>query len=493
MSWSRVVFVLIGVASAISVRAQETDKAAEVNGAPIMSAEIDAKLGNSLAQLQEQMFNLRQKQLDTMIDQKLLEDESAKQGVTIATLVQSEITSRVSAATSEEARKFFDENSSKLQGDFEKLEVQIKNFLTAQRLQARQQEYLQSLRAAAKIDVFLARPPIFRSEVAVEGAPVRGGANAPVTIVEFSDFHCPFCRKVQPVLDDLRTKYGAKIRIVYRDFPLDNLHPYARAAAEASHCAIEQGKFWEFHDVVFKNDPDSSPAALDRFAKDSGMDVAAFDACNSAGKYKTLVQVSGQEGARLGITGTPTFFINGRILVGAQPADVFAKIIDEELVAPPQAGPQRSSLSLSSEQAKPPQASTRDNILIVTPPAGVQAKVGAVTEVKLQLDLKSGFHVNSNMPSDQYLIPLELTWNRGPLEPAEIIFPPPQLEKVSFWPQPLSLFTGTFDLTTRFKTTPAAAPGSAIVTGKLRYQACDDHECLTPKTIDVAMLVDIVK
>ena len=132
-------------------------------------------------------------------------------------------------------------------------------------------------------------------------------------------------------------------------------------------------------------------------------------------------------------------------------------------------------------------------ILGVITPTGLQAKIGAVTEVRLKLELKSGFHVNSDMPSDQYLIPLELTWNRGPLEPAEVIFPAPQLEKVSFWPQPLSLFTGTFDLVTRFKTTPSTAAGPAIVTGKLRYQACNDHECLTPKDVGVTMQVEIVK
>ena len=493
MSFSRLVIGLLGVAAAIAVRAQEADKAAEVNGAPIMSAEIDAKLGRDLAQLQDQIFALRQKQLDTMISQKLLEDESAKRGVTIAALVQSEITSQVPKATSEDAEKFFKENSAKLQGDFAKLEEQIKNFLTAQRLQARQQEYLQSLRAEAKIEVFLARPPVFRSEVAVKGAPVRGDVNAPVTIVEFSDFHCPFCRKVQPAIDDLRARYGAKIKIVYRDFPLDNLHPQARAAAEASHCAIEQDKFWEFHDQVFKNDPDSSPAALDRFAKDSGMDVAAFDACNSSGKYKTLVQTSSQEGSQLGITGTPTFFINGRILVGAQPVDVFARIIDEELAAagPGQSGGQRAANSPSAEQLSP--SGGQDNILGITKPTGLRAKIGAVTEAKLKVELKSGFHVNSDMPSDPYLIPLQLTWNRGVLEPAEMVFPAPQLEKVSFWPQPLSLFTGSFDLITRFKTSPTATPGPATITGKLRYQACNDRECLMPKDVDVAVQVEIVK
>jgi len=326
-------FGIVAAIAAISGRAQAPDEAAEVNGAPIMTADVDAKLGNNLAKLQQQIFALRQKQLDTMIDQKLLEDESAKRGVTIAALVKAEVTSHVTAATSEEAAKFFKENSAKFKSDFKSLEEQIKDFLTAQRLQVRQQEFLKSLRAEAKIDVLLTRPPIFRSEVAVEGAPVRGGASAAVTIVEFSDFHCPFCRKVQPALDDLRARYGAKIRIVYRDFPLDSLHPQARAAAEASRCANEQGKFWEFHDHMFKMDSEPSQTNLRGIAKEIGMDVDAFEACNSSGKYKTSVRTSSQEGVRLGITGTPTFFINGRILAGAQPVDAFARIIDEELAA----------------------------------------------------------------------------------------------------------------------------------------------------------------
>ena len=495
MSSTRVVLGLLVALSAFAVRAQDTEKAAEVNGIPIMAAEVDAKLGNNLAQLQEQMYALRQKQVDSMIVQKLLESESAKRGVTIAALVQAEITSHVPPATSEDAEKFFKENSAKLQGDLKTLEEQIKNFLTAQRLQAKQQEYLQSLKAAAKINVFLARPPIFRSDVVVAGAPTRGSTSAPVTIVEFSDFHCPFCRKVQPVIDEVRAKYGAKIKLVYRDFPLDNLHPHARSAAEASHCAIEQGKFWEFHDQLFKNDPDTSPAALDRFAKESGMDVDAFEECSSSGKYKTLVQASTQEGTQLGITGTPTFFINGRILVGAQPADAFAKVIDEELLSATlgKAGEMRAATSLSPEQSRLSQSAAQDNILEVTTPGGLKAKIGAVTEARLKLELKSGFHVNSDKPSDEYLIPLQLTWNSGPLEMGEIVFPPPQFEKVSFWPQPLSLFTGTFELVTRFKTSANAAPGTATVTGKLRYQACNDRECLNPKTIDVAMQVEILK
>jgi protein-disulfide isomerase len=324
------VLIVVAAISTIEVGAQVPDTAAEVNGVAITTTEVDAKLGNNLAQLQEQIYSMRQKQLEMMIDQKLLENESAKRGVTIAALVEAEITSRVNEATSADAEKFYKDNKNSLQGDFKTIGEQIRNFLTAQRVQARQQEFMKTLRSGVKIDVLLKRPPIFRSEVSVEGAPIRGEASAPVTIVEFSDFHCPFCRKTQPVLDELRARYGAKIKLVYRDFPLDSLHPQARAAAEASHCAMDQGKFWEFHDRLFKID-DASQAALSRIAKETGLDFATFETCRSSGKYKNVVQVSTLEGARLGLSATPTFFINGRLLVGAQPIEAFVTIIEEEL------------------------------------------------------------------------------------------------------------------------------------------------------------------
>ena len=305
--------------------------AAEVNGSPIMAADVDAKIAATLAKLQDQIFSARQQQLDALIDQKLLEDAAAKRGMTIAAMVQAEITGRVSSPTAEEVAKFYEDNKASLTGEFKTLEEQIKNYLSAQRLKARQQEFLKSLRAAAKVNVLLTPPPIYRATVTTAGAPVRGAIDAPVTIVEFSDFHCPFCRKVQPVLDQVRAKYGNKIKLVFRDFPLDSLHPQATVVSQAARCATEQGKFWEFHDQVFANGPDATPATLDRFAKNAGMDLATFNACRASGKYATAIAASLQEGTRLGITGTPTFFVNGRIFVGALPFEEFVKVIDAEL------------------------------------------------------------------------------------------------------------------------------------------------------------------
>jgi hypothetical protein len=138
-------------------------------------------------------------------------------------------------------------------------------------------------------------------------------------------------------------------------------------------------------------------------------------------------------------------------------------------------------------------AQTDTNVLSVTPPVGLVLKAGGTSEVKLKLALRAGYHVNSNTPSDKYLIPLKLTWNPGPAQAEEVVFPKPEMEKVAFPPNLLSVFTGQFELVTRFKVPANAAPGPSALIGKLRYQACNDRMCLAPKNLDVAMQVDIVR
>jgi protein-disulfide isomerase len=189
------------------------------------------------------------------------------------------------------------------------------------------------LRDAAEVKVFLAAPPVFRADVNLTGAPVRGNAAAPVTVVEFSDFHCPFCRQVQPVLTQLLQKYNGRVRLVYKDMPLDALHGQARGVAEAGRCAAEQGRFWEFHDKVYANGPDGSAPTMQRLAQEAGVDVNKFESCRTSRKFQAGVEKDVQEGTELGINGTPGFFINGRFLSGAQPIEAFTRIIDQELAS----------------------------------------------------------------------------------------------------------------------------------------------------------------
>ena len=166
--------------------------------------------------------------------------------------------------------------------------------------------------------------------MSVRGAPFKGGEKAAVTIVEFSDFHCPFCRRVIPTLAQIESRYGDKIKLVFRDFPIENLHPGATKAHEAARCANEQGKFWPYHDKLFVGPSSSSPEFLNGLAKDLGLDAGKFETCLSSGKYQAAIKEDIAEGNRVGVGGTPAFFINGRLITGAQPLEAFTRIIDDE-------------------------------------------------------------------------------------------------------------------------------------------------------------------
>jgi protein-disulfide isomerase len=191
--------------------------------------------------------------------------------------------------------------------------------------------FVEALRAKANVRVNLDPPPIIRVEVSTHDAPVRGMVEAPVTVVEFSDYHCPFCKRVQPTLDQLLMKYPQKVKLVFRNFPLDKLHPQARGAAEAAQCAKEQGKFWEYHDLLFTNAPKAASEDLGNYAQQVGLDGKKFELCLADVGQQAAVQQDVADGARLGITGTPMFFINGRPLSGAIPFKRFVQVIEEEL------------------------------------------------------------------------------------------------------------------------------------------------------------------
>jgi protein-disulfide isomerase len=246
-------------------------------------------------------------------------------------LLDAEVTSKVGLVTEQEIEKFYQENKAQIKGEQGQVREQIRSYLQNQKLNAKRDEFLKSLRSQAKVVINLKPPPVLRVEISADGAPFKGPAKAPVTIVEFSDFHCPFCRRVIPTLTQIESKYGDKIKLVFRDFPIEGLHPGATKAHEAARCANEQGKFWPYHDKLFAGPPKSSPEIFKAFAKELGLDVASFETCFDAGKYQADIKKDIEEGNRVGVTGTPAFFINGRLISGAQPLEAFARIIDDEL------------------------------------------------------------------------------------------------------------------------------------------------------------------
>jgi protein-disulfide isomerase len=187
--------------------------------------------------------------------------------------------------------------------------------------------YLATLRAKIPVKVMLDPP---REKVADEGFPSKGPAKAKVVVVEFSDFQCPYCQRAEPVVEQVLKTYGDRIRFVYRHYPLPN-HPNAHPAAEAAACAEQQGRFWQYHQVLFENPNRLSNDDLKAHAQTAGLDVAAFTSCFDNHRTKARVDKDIADANDAGVNGTPGFFINGRPLEGAQPFETFKQIIEEEL------------------------------------------------------------------------------------------------------------------------------------------------------------------
>ena len=188
---------------------------------------------------------------------------------------------------------------------------------------------VKELKAAGPAVSIALDPPRYEVAIAAHD-PSRGPANAPITIIEFSEYQCPFCARVTPTLKAIEQKYAGKVRLVFKDFPLQN-HQQAPKAAEAAHCAGDQGKYWELHDRLFANQQLLQVPELKKHAAAVGLDQAAFDQCLDSGKHTENVQADIEQGSQMGVGSTPTLYINGRLVTGAQPLALFESIIDEEL------------------------------------------------------------------------------------------------------------------------------------------------------------------
>jgi protein-disulfide isomerase len=305
---------------------------AQVNGEAIAVEEVERGLGMKLSQLEEQIYNLKREQLDSLIAERLLAQEAARRAVSVVALLEAEVSSKVDPVTEQEVEDFFQKNKALLTGDEAGFREKIRVFLGQQKTSARRKIFVDSLRSQAKVLVHLKPPILARLDVPIADAPVRGSVEAQVTIVEFSDFQCPFCKQAQSTLSELLDRYVGKVKLVYRDFPVDSIHRLARRAAIAARCANDQGKFWEYHDVLFSESPKLGPTDLKRYARQIVLDTPKFDACMSSNQtHNMAVQNDLAEGKKLGVTSTPAFFINGRPLSGAQSLEVFSRVIDDEL------------------------------------------------------------------------------------------------------------------------------------------------------------------
>ena len=271
---------------------------------------------------------MKSKALENLVNQKLLEAEAKKRGIPTEKLLEQEVDAKVAEPTEAELQALYIVQKEQLRKSFDEIKAQLQQLLKQAKLQQARQDYYKRLREQAGVSIFLQKPKV---EVAYDPARLRGNPKAPVVIVEFSDFQCPYCRSVQPTLKNLLAKYEGRVSLSYRDLPLRDIHPQAQMAAEASRCAGEQGKFWEYHDLLFENPNKLNREGLVEQVRSLKLDEKQFDSCLSSGKYKAQVEQDRQLGLRAGLTGTPGFFINGNMLSGNLPQDSFEKVIQSEL------------------------------------------------------------------------------------------------------------------------------------------------------------------
>jgi len=301
---------------------------ATVGGQPIYEDELASSAEGQLQSLRSQEYDIKRKALDPLIEQKILDTAAKAKGITTDQLLKQEVDAKVKDPSDDVIQGFYLAQSGRSNKPLDDtLKAQIRESIKQAQTRQLREDYIKSLRVESKVVVLLSPP---RVQVAYDPNRLRGNPNALVMIVEFSDYQCPYCHQVEPTVKQLLAKYGDKVSLSYRDYPLTAIHSQAQISAVASHCALEQGKFWEYHDQLF-NSSKLEKDDLIGYARDLKLDDKQFASCLDSDKYNAGIDKDVQEGRKVGVNGTPGFFINGVFLNGAQPKDAFTRVIDDEL------------------------------------------------------------------------------------------------------------------------------------------------------------------
>jgi protein-disulfide isomerase len=301
---------------------------AQVGEVRLTLAELDRKASGSLAQIRHDEYEARQRTLDQWVADTLIEGEARARSMTREALLKAEIEDHVKEPTPAQISEFYVVRGGPSSGySQEQLTPQIVRALKEQTRTERRTALLDRLKAKATVRTSLVEP---RTEVAVPAdAPSLGPADARVTVVEFLDYECPYCHRVQETVETLLARNPGKVRFVHREYLIGK--PRSLEAARAARCAGDQGKFWPYHNALLSGRPDMSDAGLKQKAASLGLDAGAFSTCLASDRHDASIREAAAKGSELGVSSTPTFFINGRRLVGAQPLESFQKLIDEEL------------------------------------------------------------------------------------------------------------------------------------------------------------------
>ena len=304
---------------------QSNKPVATLQGGEITAQELDREIA-SKPKLARQIYELRRDALEGMLLQRLVEGEAARRQLTPEALLESELKKHAPPPTEAEIKAFFDERLAGSGYKLDEVRAQIVEHLAAERRKAALVTFLEDLKAKAKVRILLPSPV-----VKVEGTgPEKGPVAAKVTLIEFSDFQCPYCQKQEDALHRILADYPTDVRLVFREFPLD-VHPDAAKAAQAAACADDQGKFWPMHDALFQHQGALSVDKLKGYARGAGLDGARFDSCLDSGKSQPKIDRDLKDGEQAGVEGTPAIFVNGRLLSGASSYEELHRAVEDAL------------------------------------------------------------------------------------------------------------------------------------------------------------------
>jgi protein-disulfide isomerase len=321
--------------SGADVKRDPSRPVAKVGSDVITEGDLDAKIKPRVARLEaehaEKVHGLKSQTLDELVEQRLIEKKAKAEGVTPEALVEREVNSKVPEPQQAEMQALYDQAkaSGRPLPPFDQVKGEIVKHLKQQKGEGSKKTFMDKLRADNKVELLL--PPLLMPKVEVAAVgPSKGDANAPVTIVEFSDYECPYCSRAEEAVTKVMEAYKGKVRVVFRDFPLP-FHQKANKAHEAALCAGDQNKYWDMHGKLFANQRALQLPQLKGYAKEIGLDTGKFDKCLDSGEKAKVIEASRKAGEEAGVSGTPAFFINGRPLSGAQPFEKFKELIDVEL------------------------------------------------------------------------------------------------------------------------------------------------------------------
>jgi len=280
-----------------------------------------------LRQPESQLFEMRERAARDLVQRHVIDTAAEEAGLTAEALLD-KVTADAPLASIEDVSAWYTENQSRLRGArLEDVAPQIKEMLDSEAKARTWAEFVGPRMEALDFQIALEPPRIALEATRL----IRGKSDAPVTIMSFSDYQCPYCIRSEPVLAEVLERYPEQVRLVHRHFPLDSIHPQARAASEAAMCADEQQRFWEFHDAIFARGGRLTAESFVEIGTELDLDLDAFGQCVGERRYEAFVAADFEAGEGAGVTGTPAFFVNGIPLKGARDADEISRVVESEL------------------------------------------------------------------------------------------------------------------------------------------------------------------